>query len=388
MPIGTGKVGLFGGGFSVEAGCQTFNSPGSFIVPDGLSIVSLSGNGSTGNPGNAGNSGGDGPGGTGGSGGPVTDPGGTNWASNVYNITKGCGGIGAVGNPPGGSGNPGNPGGPTSALGYNWTCGAVGNGGAGGVNGVVGNPGTTGNRVNGNVLCACFAPEPSFAKSNPSPGGTGASNISVSPPNQKGGTAAYGIAGTTQCQNPSGKYFLKFIQNNAYGGGGGGGQCRQGVSFPGTLCGGCPSFGPPWNFNGVPPAGIPAFSPQGGSGRGGIGKKSVNQNSNLASNPCGTSANAFNTPIDYGQGGGGGGGGGATSVLPNQFCGSPPGLGAQASSGGGGGGMGSSGNPGGGAGNPGSAGTPATYNGAPVTAGTYPVSVGTGGQITISWNAQ
>ena len=58
---------------------------------------------------------------------------------------------------------------------------------------------------------------------------------------------------------------------------------------------------------------------------------------------------------------------------------------------GGGGGGGGRGNVGGagGAGNPGSAGTPTTFNSVPVSPGaSYPISVATGGQVNISWNAQ
>jgi hypothetical protein len=40
MPIGTSKVGLFGGKPTVLAGCETFNAPGTFTVPEGLEIVS------------------------------------------------------------------------------------------------------------------------------------------------------------------------------------------------------------------------------------------------------------------------------------------------------------------------------------------------------------
>lgn len=65
MPIGTGKVGLFGG-IAIEAGSETFNAPGTFTVPADLKTVYMSGNGSTANAGNPGNPGGDGIGGDGG----------------------------------------------------------------------------------------------------------------------------------------------------------------------------------------------------------------------------------------------------------------------------------------------------------------------------------
>ena len=57
MPIGTSKVGLFGGRVPVPAGCETFNAPGTFTAVDGLEIVSATGVGGAGNPGNAGNAG-------------------------------------------------------------------------------------------------------------------------------------------------------------------------------------------------------------------------------------------------------------------------------------------------------------------------------------------
>ena len=69
MPIGTSKVGLFGGKPTVLAGCETFNAPGTFSVPEGLEIVSVTGVGADGSSGNAGNPGANGAGGNGGSGG-------------------------------------------------------------------------------------------------------------------------------------------------------------------------------------------------------------------------------------------------------------------------------------------------------------------------------
>ena len=69
MPAGTPKVALFGRAL-VPGGCQTFNSPGTFTVPVGVSKINLVGKGATGNSGasgNAGNPGGGGAGGLGGS---------------------------------------------------------------------------------------------------------------------------------------------------------------------------------------------------------------------------------------------------------------------------------------------------------------------------------
>ena len=55
MPIGTSKVGLFGGKPVVLAGCETFNAPGTFTAVAGLEIVTVVGSGGAGNPGNPGN---------------------------------------------------------------------------------------------------------------------------------------------------------------------------------------------------------------------------------------------------------------------------------------------------------------------------------------------
>ena len=74
MAIGTSKIGVLGGG-GIPAGTQTFNSPGTFSAPLGLSKVTVSGrggsgnSGSAGNPGNSGNAGQNASGGGGGGGG-------------------------------------------------------------------------------------------------------------------------------------------------------------------------------------------------------------------------------------------------------------------------------------------------------------------------------
>lgn len=77
MPVGTSKVTLFGRSL-VPGGTQTFNSPGTFTVPVGVTKVSITGQGATGSPGNsgtAGNPGNAGTGGTGGSAGNAGNPG-------------------------------------------------------------------------------------------------------------------------------------------------------------------------------------------------------------------------------------------------------------------------------------------------------------------------
>lgn len=57
MPAGTPKVSLFGGISIVPGGNQTFNSPGTFTVPVGVTKINLSGKGAAGNAGNPGNPG-------------------------------------------------------------------------------------------------------------------------------------------------------------------------------------------------------------------------------------------------------------------------------------------------------------------------------------------
>jgi len=68
MPIGTSKIGVLGAG-TVPGGTETFNAPGTFSVPPGVSRVNITGRGGTGNPGNAGNPGNSGNVGNGGAGG-------------------------------------------------------------------------------------------------------------------------------------------------------------------------------------------------------------------------------------------------------------------------------------------------------------------------------
>jgi len=97
MPIGTSKIGVLGAG-TVPGGTETFNTPGTFSVPPGVSKVNITGKGGTGNPGNAGNAGNagnPGSGGAGGGGGRGTQgavcP--HNGAPNPKNIDAGRGGI-------------------------------------------------------------------------------------------------------------------------------------------------------------------------------------------------------------------------------------------------------------------------------------------------------
>lgn len=389
MPVGTGKIGLFGGVSKpiVQAGSQIFNSPGTFQVPEGLEVVSLTGVGSTSNAGNPGNPGGSGPGGAGGPGGFLTWP--SNWngsnASNPNdNAGVGCGQVpNAAGNPPGGPGNPGNPGGPTSVFGLNWTGGAVGNGGAGGVNGFVGTPGSVGRSyTNTRLWCPCNGCAQNDAgTTGRASGGSGAGNPG-SP--TIGGFGSIGWAVSSQSNKFPGVY-----GNTAKGGGGGGGA-------PITLCntpipcrsedGGKPSNQGPLSFCAVRPGGTGQRNSTGTGGYGGSSSGCASNNQDPGTPGRNIPSTLYNYDY-YGWGGGGGGGGGAVTAVGGFFC-TPGVAGARASGGGGGGGYGSNGNSGSGAGNPGSAGNPSIYNCVPVVTGCYPVSVGTGGQITISWNTQ
>ena len=391
MPIGTGKAGLFGGKPTVLAGSETFNTPGVFTVPEGLEKVTLTGNGSTSNAGNPGNPGTPSPGGNGGPGGYITCPGAACWSGGVgCCVGSGIGGLAGLGCPAtGGPGNPGNPGGATTVLGYNWTGGAVGNGGTGGVNGRLGNPGGTGRSyTNGRIYDPCNVPVGYcryYYTANAS-GGNG--TIGVNCPtsfNSRGGVGRGGAAGAGVSNKFPGAY-----NNYAVGGGGGAGaRCNCAGTYPQAIDGGSPPF---IDGNDIYDRGVGGN----GYGWGGMGGQSSAGCGNTNQNPgmpgVGTTPGFPTAPNSWNirpnaRGGGGGGGGGAATRLSGVFCG-PGGYGARASGGGGGGGRGGNGNPGSGAGNPGSVGVPATYNCVVVTEGCYPVEVGTGAQIVISWNTQ
>lgn len=411
MPIGTGKVGLFGGvSIAIEAGSETFNAPGTFTVPADLKIVSLSGNGSAGNPGNAGSDGGDGIGGSGGSA-PVmptflvpnaANPyGPSNAAPRYKGIPPGgqpkkLGAQGGVGgstspfipfqNPPGGPGNPGNPGGATSALGYCWTGGTAGNGGTGGTDGSVGIPGT-----NGILLrTGCTVPiRPTNGPLNIFSYNGGSGGAGLYSGGNAGGAALCAQSATREspCQT------IWFQNASGLGGHGGGGAGISGA-------GGCAP-------NPTNPAGVTYLSfqapaggnwcnspninnPLGGNCGGGIaGRGAQTGEPSMPGGNCQFFAaeNGLVNPSFVRAGGGGGGGGASAYIVhpgPGNFFQSL----AEGATGGGGGGSGSAGNSGSGAGNPGNSGLPATFNCIPVTAGCYPIQVGTSGQVTISWNAQ
>ena len=96
MPIGTTKVGLFGGKPFVPAGSETFNSSGTFTAAEGLEIVTVARSGSAGSAGNSGNSGNGGAGGSGGAGGQAP---GAGAGANAGNGGGTPGATGSAGNP-------------------------------------------------------------------------------------------------------------------------------------------------------------------------------------------------------------------------------------------------------------------------------------------------
>ena len=120
MPIGTSKLGVLGAGV-VPGGSETFNAPGTFTVPPGVSRVNITGKGGTGNPGNAGNagtSGNPGKGGSGGGGGGSAAPTPVGPGCNTtLNVRGGWGGGAYNANPLGFSSCEYNPGPPSWRIG-------------------------------------------------------------------------------------------------------------------------------------------------------------------------------------------------------------------------------------------------------------------------------
>lgn len=369
MPAGTPKVALFGGKVLTPGGTQTFNSPGTFTVPTGITSVNITGKGSPGNPGNAGNpalntpicypltSTGPGLGAGGGGGGsffqrlgcgpgcaytpvpyqqnyaPENGPttwglGGSNLSNNSIGAIAGGGatvttysygntGQAGVTGTPGNPGSGGSSGNASTGLSRTFPGGAAGNGGAGGNAGTGGNGGTGGGyslRKLSWVLAGYY-----FCCSNyyPEPYGTFSYNCNDSPVMYSSG----GVGG-----NGGGNAHPTYRR-----GGGGAGTDNDGQ--PGLYC--------------------PGFGGNIGGGRGGFAP--------------------FVAGSSYYRRAGGGGGGGISAYA----------IGA------GGGGRGNLGN----AGSPGNAGgtaNPSTFNSVSVTAGaSYPISVASpGGQVVISWNPQ
>ena len=391
MPIGTSKVGLFGG-VSVEAGSQTFNSPGTFTVVPGLTKVSLSGRGGSGNAGNPGTgaSGAGGQGGYGGGGSPASPWGlpSTNFPSSdnnpvnkTYNKPASLGASGGVpaGNPSGGTA--GNPGTQTSVFGVN--VGNIGTGGSAGTGSSNGNAGVSGNA--GVQIGVQNAPSNLVVPGSPAAAG-GNNNTHGFGAGQAGGFS--GSARTTMTFTPDCcpiQIRQLVVDGGAGGGGGGAGTAGQ----RSAACGG-PGY--PANCNQIPLAGgqgVPVS--QNFYGKGGAGGKGghLHRCQPTASHKCTTAGIAGGPggspnlcPVNLGyQGAGGGGGGGGGAIMNLQY------HKASAGTGGGGGGAGGEslfGN----SGNPGNSGGNGNVACVSVNAGCYPVVVGTSGTVTISWNAQ
>jgi len=329
MPIGTSKVGLFGGKTPVVAGCETFNAPGTFTVPEGLEIVSVTGVGADGNPGNAGNPGANGAGGNGGAGGNVANP------SNPCIYSGSPGGTGFAAGTPATAGNPGTGGCASTVFCLVFPGGVNGTGGAAGNDAGSGNPGNP-------------------APSGPFPDGAESVGIAGERSCPTGYYGGNGSKGSRSVSPPCDTIFPGRV--NQYGGAGGPGA---GSNLSATC------YGNPVRRSQCP---ISAVCGAGIGGQGAVWCSAL-ACLNRCSNP-GAAANGV-------RGGGGGGGGGTA----------PGGLQSFYASGGGGGGGGGVGNPGN-PGNPGSAGNPSTSNCVPVTTGCYPVTVPTNGQVNISWNTQ
>lgn len=351
MPIGSSKLGVLGGKPIVPGGCQTFNSPGTFVVPCGVSILNVVGKGAPGNPGGPGNSSTRGAGGAGGKGGSLPQ---LNNPCGPANQGKpgGNGRPGLAGN----TGSPGNVGTASTAFSLNFAGGAAGNGGAGGPAGPSGANGAAANNVPSNsngpgAINPC----------GPSLGGRGAAGS---------GNSFYAP-------------FNCSFEKQGRGGGGGGGQKSGPGSGPSPYV--CPTY-KAQSVNGSAStdgqsAAAVSFEnsiPNQNKGRGGDGSCAPTFSSINAADPGfpAVSYNGFGGPTMSVAGGGGGGGaaantgkgagGGAGGVAASagQFCGS--------------------------AGNPGSTANPTTSNCISVTPGaSYPISVASpGGQILISWNPQ
>ena len=263
MPIGASKVGALGG--LVPGGSVTFNASGTWDVPPGVKVVSVTGKGGTGNPGNAGNQGNPGNPGSGGSGGgsganflgtfpcwslqPNGDPqqnrsGGTIFKggfpiANPYepvclsirkrggalgNSNPGSGNAGQAGQAgftgnAGTAGNPGNPGNTgcsSSALGNTFPGGAGGNAGPGGAAGNAGGAGPAGNGGTGGIRCSNNV--------NTAPGGTGSCG---------GGNGGAGRSAGPLPQAPS--PFVSMFMLPGKGGGGAGATNPGQSGQPGTI---------------------------------------------------------------------------------------------------------------------------------------------------------
>jgi len=342
-----------------------------------------------------------------------------------------AGNAGSAGNvgQAGTGGNAGNTGQTSSVFGQNYTGGAGGNAGNAGTAGVAGTAGAAGQAGNGGPGGGASP----LASPVGTPGGSNGSGATNAAGGGTGGAGANAL--------PFPVCFPNKLASGGGGGGGGAGTSGSGGTGQNGIrtCGG-PPFpgthrrtpggvgGTTFNFN--TPGPLPATL---GAGYGGWAIAAQNatfynpapfwptfvtgciSNSNCAvgqvkvriplvgSNsfniniPCAVFNQPNTRPLVY-RGGGGGAGGAQQGIygtnLPDPTNvsygngGASGGGRANAANAGGAGGSGGPA-PAGGAGNPGQTATPATNNCVPVTPGsTYPVTVGTGGTITISWNPQ
>ena len=141
MPIGSSKAGVLGAG-TVPGGSETFNSSGTFSVPTGVSVVSVTakgGNGAAGNTGNSGNAGNGGGGGGGGIAASSSNPCGSGY-STCYAGRNAGDGHGT----PGSNGTGGNN---SNLNGFPGNAGNTGNSGSAGSTGAAGGT-TSGLRLN------------------------------------------------------------------------------------------------------------------------------------------------------------------------------------------------------------------------------------------------
>jgi hypothetical protein len=448
MPIGSSKLGVLGAGL-VPGGSVTFNATGTWDVPPGVKVVSITGVGGTGNPGVAGNPGNPGNLGTGGSGG--------GGGSDFNNATRGGAAFRGTGGNFFNNANPINPAPQNNPaqrpllLGGNITGGAPGNPGQQGQAGTAGTAGCGGTAGNtgqsSSALCNTFpggaggnAP-PGGAAGNGGSGGNGGGAGNAGPGGNGGAGGNGGGSGTPGHTCPGGNQ-----------------PCSPGVSWGGVGGGGAGATNDGASGINSSPANTPNVTIDSASnrwsGRAGRGGNTANY-SVPASGPCQyPSTTPWLTPaipaspnITGGNAGIIGSaplnasnysppsvpGGNALLIEDNNitkfrsvsppYCnnlGNSPAVtpfplanpASQAVRSGGGGGNGGYGQPniilpggggggGGGRGNAGNAGgnsptisgtaaSPATFNCVPVTPGTpTPITVGApGGQIVISWNPQ
>jgi hypothetical protein len=415
MPIGSSKIGVLGAGL-VPGGTETFNAPGTFSIPPGVKVVSITGVGGSGNPGTSGTAGNPGNLGSGGTGGRAPSPpgflvnGGGAYAgfcgdfAGVARNSFPCGpksGVNGQNGSAGSAGSAGNSGQPSSGLGNTFPGGAAGNAGTAGNAGNAGNAGAGGN-------CAT----PNLGGNGGTGGGNGGAFIGTVPLPIGGagptfGGSGGGGAGATNdgaqgipvtAYNASCLLFAPPNANRWFASRGGKGGNTSNYSGP-FACAPIyrktepmqtPTSPTPTNMTGG----------NGGNGAGYLGGPGQTLQSSglgggtaIASSPAAPSSGTCGT---YRQ----------TGAQPGVALLSPYPLANPASqalrsggggasggrTGGGGGGRGNAGNAGGsgGAGGTGGAGAPQTFNCVPVTPGcTAPITVGTpGGQIVISWNPQ